>query len=192
MNLSRDQMDRAGRDLAAGPEVAPGAVSGKPAHVDRQLRRPAGDLGRQHRRPGHLGGGRAALEGRLLVLPRVRRPARRARTSLGLPGVHLPPAGAPLGARRRRGDRPARAARWRLDIQLPGLANRPTRRWRWPSADGVRPARRAGAAPAARGQVGRRALHHGRARRPAGAAAAGQEPGGLAGGVRRDRPRACR
>ena len=121
-----------------------------------------------------------------------------------LPGVRLAPAPgrAGLAVRRMRVRRPA--TRWVLDgdsvidatgrvtelaLALPGRANRSNAVVALAVAERLRRRPGPGAAEAARGDLGGRPVHPGGAARAPGAAAAGQEPGRLAGGVRRARAR---
>ena len=71
MNLSRDQMDRASEINLLAKKWREALAASQARR--RQRRRPAGRLGRACRAR-HLGGGRAAVERRLVVLPRMRAP----------------------------------------------------------------------------------------------------------------------
>ncbi|CAG6396993.1 hypothetical protein SCOCK_50042 [Actinacidiphila cocklensis] len=152
----------------------------------RQRGRPADHLGRVLQPHRGVGRGRPVVEGRRLVLPVLRRGAAAPGRRLVLRRVRLPPPHPDLGAVRRPRRRPVRrgladpapAAGPGQQVQR-GRLRRGRRRLRH------RPQGRPGAD--VQGAGGRRALRRGvlHAARPA--AAAGQEPGRLAGDLLADR-----
>jgi hypothetical protein len=73
LNLSRDQMDRAA-EIWLRPPLAGSARERAGLPGGGQRRRSAGGLGCQLGAAGHLGRGRPAVAGGLLVLPALRRP----------------------------------------------------------------------------------------------------------------------
>ena len=182
LNLSRDQMDRAAEIwLLARRWRAALAAARLPG--DRQRRRPAGGLGRRAGAPGHLGGRGPALARRLLVLPEVRVAPAPRRRRLVLRRVLVPPPAGQLGAGGRSGDRPDRPVPRAGPVAArPG---QPVQRGDRAGGGGCvrrrRRRRRCAALAQVRSVAGRYTQIE---RRGCGAAAAaGQEPGRLAGGA---------
>ncbi|CAK7282693.1 hypothetical protein SGPA1_20668 [Streptomyces misionensis JCM 4497] len=170
------------RELARGPGRLQGGRR-------RQLRRPAGGVGRLLLPERDLGRGRADVEGRRLVLPVLRRRDAAPRRRLVLRRVRLPPAHALLGAVRGPRPRPAR-----LRLADPPPAAGPRQQGQRRQLRGRRRRLRGAAAgrPGADvpGAGGRRTLRRRAVPEPGPAAAAGQEPGRLAGDLLPDRPAA--
>ncbi len=156
MNLSRDQMDRAGEIWQ---------LAGKWRKALDGADTPARHVGRADRQERHLGIGRPALARGLLVLPRVRRPARPGGHQLGLPAVQLRPPQAGVDPARQPGHHARRQGAG--SAAQPAWPGEPLQRGDGAGGGGtVRGPTGGGDAAAQQGRLGGRPLHHRAVPRP--------------------------